>query len=269
MELQALAIDLDGTLLSSDESVSPRNQAAVHAAIEAGWQVIIATARWYQLAEEVASIFGVQGPVIACSGAEVRRLSDGADLLDVRLPLEFARALYPICDTTRCLAWVALDHEVLIKLDGDPASLPPPMQRVERLGDHATVAPRIALVQGGAAITAILDQLAGEWADRVQLFESFSSTGRRNLAITAKGADKGTALRAACADLGLDPAQVVAFGDAHNDVEMFKIAGASFAMGQAADDVKAAASAVTAPNREDGVAVAIERLLAEGPAAVR
>ena len=77
MELQALAIDLDGTLLSRDETVSERNQAAVRAALEAGWQLIIATARWYQLAEEVASIFGVSGPVIACSGAEVRRLSDG------------------------------------------------------------------------------------------------------------------------------------------------------------------------------------------------
>src|SRR3712207_2143980 len=107
MELQALAIDLDGTLLSPDETVSARNQAAVRAAIDAGWKLIVATARWYQLAEEVGSLFGVRGSVIACSGAEVRRLSDGEDLFDVRLPVEFAQSLYEICDEIRCLAWIA------------------------------------------------------------------------------------------------------------------------------------------------------------------
>jgi hydroxymethylpyrimidine pyrophosphatase-like HAD family hydrolase len=47
---------------------------------------------------------------------------------------------------------------------------------------------------------------------------------------------------------------------------MFRVAGGSFAMGQASDEVKAAAQAVTASNEEDGVAQAIERLLAEGDA---
>src|SRR3712207_2059395 len=132
MELQALAIDLDGTLLSPDETVSERNRAAVGAALDAGWKLIVATARWYQLAEEVASIFGVQGPVIACSGAEVRRLADGADLFDVRLPREFADDLYAICDNMRCLAWIALDSEVLIKMDGTApeGSLPHSLRQV-------------------------------------------------------------------------------------------------------------------------------------------
>jgi len=45
-----LAFDLDGTLLGRDEHVSERNIAAVRAARAAGLQVIVATARWYQLA---------------------------------------------------------------------------------------------------------------------------------------------------------------------------------------------------------------------------
>lgn len=271
MELKALALDLDGTLLSADEKVSARNRAAVDGALAAGWQVIIATARWYQLAEEVAASFGLAGPVIACSGAEVRRLRDGADLMDVRLPLDFAAELYGICDSTRCLAWVALDTDVLIKMDGTPppGSLPPVMQHVPELSARLDAPPRIALIQGTAAITAILEELPARWGQQVQFFQSFSSTGKRNLVLTAAGADKGAALAVACADLGLEPAEVVAFGDAQNDIEMFRVAGASFAMGQASDEVKAAASAVTAPNAEDGVAVAVERLLAEGTAALR
>jgi len=271
MELQGLAIDLDGTLLSPDETVSARNQAAIGAAIGAGWKLIVATARWYQLAEEVASRFGVRGPVIACSGAEVRRLSDGEDLLDVRLPLRFARSLYEICDEMRCLAWIALDREVLIKMDGvaPEGSLPPVMRQVGRLADAGDVSPRIALVQGSAVIAAIVDRLAGEWSSTVRFLPSMSSAGKRNLVITGASADKGVALAVACGDLGLHPQQVVAFGDAHNDIEMFRIAGGSFAMGQADDDVKAAATKVTASCVDDGVAIAIERLLAEGRTALQ
>ena len=84
------------------------------------------------------------------------------------------------------------------------------------------------------------------------------------LTLTAATASKGEALKAACAHLGIDPREVVAFGDAHNDLEMFKIVGASVAMGQAEAEVKAAATAVTTRNDEDGVARAIERLLGHG-----
>ena len=66
----------------------------------------------------------------------------------------------------------------------------------------------------------------------------------------------------ACKELDIHPLQVVAIGDAQNDVEMFRVAGTSFAMGQASDMVKAAATRVTAPNDEDGVAQAIRTVLA-------
>ena len=68
----------------------------------------------------------------------------------------------------------------------------------------------------------------------------------------------------ACKHLGIDTHEVVAFGDAENDLEMFKLAGASVAMGQADDEVKAAADYVSKANYEDGVAYALEQLLEAG-----
>jgi hydroxymethylpyrimidine pyrophosphatase-like HAD family hydrolase len=62
----------------------------------------------------------------------------------------------------------------------------------------------------------------------------------------------------------LDPTNVVAFGDAENDVDMFRLAGASVAMGQADEATKSAASFVSKPNFEAGVAYAIRRLLDRG-----
>jgi 5-amino-6-(5-phospho-D-ribitylamino)uracil phosphatase len=124
-------------------------------------------------------------------------------------------------------------------------------------------------VQGTATCELITAQLRGRWEREVRFDSSISPTGKRNLTLTAAGADKGVALAAACADIGIDPRDAVAFGDSDNDIELFRVAGASFAMGQASAEVKAHASAVTLSCEEDGVAAAIERLLAQGEDAFR
>ncbi len=266
MEPRALAIDLDGTLLGPDDEVSERNRAAIEAARAAGLQVIIATARWYQNAERVAVTLGLQGPVIACSGAEVRRLPEGADLMDVRLPQRFAELLFDVCDANRCIVYAALDDEVLMKLDGevDESLMLPEIRRVPSLLSAAHVPPRIVMIQGRRIRQLVQETLSPEWKDEVRFVTSITTQGHELLTLTATGADKGLALATACKDLGIRMDQVVALGDAENDVELFDAAGASFAMGQASDTVKAAATAVTGRNEQDGVAMAIERLLEKG-----
>jgi Cof subfamily protein (haloacid dehalogenase superfamily) len=268
VKIRGLAIDLDGTLLTRADAVSERNKRAITAARSAGLEIIIATAGWYHRAERVARPFELRGPIIACSGAEVRRLADGADLMDVRLPAEFAAGLYEIVDAQRCIAWITLDDVVLMKMEGDTEldRRYPEIRRVPSLAAAADVPPRIALIQGTGVNRAILNALAAEWRDRVHFITSISGHGKSILTLTAVGADKGVALAVACRDLGLDPSEVVAIGDADNDIEMFRVTGGSFAMGQASEEVKAAARATTGTNEDDGVAQAIERLLAEGDA---
>ena len=270
MRFKALALDLDGTLLNSNEEVSARNLGALAQARDAGLHVILASARWYQLAERVARQVHSAAPVVACSGAQVRRPDDapgaGRDLLDIRLPQEFADALYTICDPIRCIATFAYDERVLVKLDNPPAASlgPAEMTFVRALSGNTEGAPRIALIQGSEVCEAIESQLAPEWSDRVHFITSISSRGKPILTLTAMGAHKGQALAVACADLGIETSDVVAFGDSDNDIEMFRVAGASVAMGQAHDGLKAAATFVSAPNDQDGVAVAIEHLLTHG-----
>lgn len=261
MRFKALALDLDGTLLSAGDRISAANLEAVRAAQAAGMTVMLATARWHKMAEQVAAEIPTAAPLIACSGAQVRTAA-GVDIMDVRLPVEFVAALYAICNVERCVATVPVEFEALLKLDGDPdlSQMPPGMRHVRTLSLGLGV-PRIAMVQGTAINDHIESELGPRWSSMVNFAESISPTGKRNLTLTAKGADKGIALAVACAEAGLDPLGVVAFGDAENDISMFRVAGASFAMGQAKDEVKAAATAVTSSNEEDGVAVAIRRIL--------
>ncbi|MGH8919385.1 MAG: HAD family hydrolase, partial [Actinomycetes bacterium] len=83
------------------------------------------------------------------------------------------------------------------------------------------------------------------------------------LEISGLGVSKASTLERCCAERGISSAEVVAFGDMPNDVEMLSWAGTSYAMGNAHPAVIAAASGRTVANNEDGVALVIERILAD------
>jgi len=263
MTYTALAIDLDGTLLVG-EDLSVRNRDAVAAAHKAGLAVIIATARWRHMAQRIADQIGLKQPIIACSGAQVYLPETGQDIFDHRLPADFVEELYALCNTERCIA--TIKDEVILKLDGepDPSLLSSEMRWAPQLStiDHA--APRIAAIQGSAITAMIKGDMKARYADQVNIYDSIGPTGKIVITVTAKAANKGEALLVSCQHLGIHPAEVITFGDAENDIEMFKVSGTSVAMGQASDAVKKAATTVTAANTEDGVAQAIERLLRHG-----
>ena len=265
MAYTALAIDLDGTLLDG-EDIPTDNVAAVRLARDAGFAIIIATARWRHLAQRVEEQLGISGLVIACSGAQVYDPVSGRDIFDHRLPADFTPALFEVCDSGRCIATITFSDDVVCKLDGDPDPDPtqPEMRFVAALANETSEPPRVAVIQGTQIIARIREELVPRFASSVNFFGSVGPSGRPNLTITSVAADKGEALAAACAHLGIEPASVVAFGDAENDIEMFRLAGASVAMGQAEDHVKAEATTVTLSNDEAGVARAIEKLLATG-----
>ncbi len=265
MRFKALAIDLDGTLLVG-ERVPGDNIVAVQAARDAGYRIIIATARWHQMAVRIGELIGIEDPVIACSGAQVHLPKEHRDIFDERLPEDFVAALYDLCDAERCVATVTAGNEVLLKLDGEPdrAQMMPEMRWVPRLAGASTTLPRVAAIQGSRVNARIREELEPVFADRVHFFDSIGPTGKLILTITSATASKGEALKAACRHIGLRSTDVVAFGDAENDLEMFRVAGASVAMGQADDEVKKHATAVTVRNDEAGVARAIEKLLETG-----
>jgi Cof subfamily protein (haloacid dehalogenase superfamily) len=259
---RALALDLDGTLLQPDGTLSDRDREAVYAATAAGWYVILATARWSQEAERIASDLGVEDPVIACSGAQVRRLRDSVDVFDRRLPAAFAQSLYDLCDEADGTAFVYEDRHVLLRTAADAEARRdrPDVRHVRSLAG-AGPTPRCALLFGDELTALAFEQLQPRWDNEVRFLNSMSGHGAEVLTLTGHGADKGLALQVACDELGITVAEVVAMGDSETDVEMFRVAGASVAMGQSSSAVQQMATWVTTDNTDDGVGRAIEQLL--------
>ncbi|MCZ6502611.1 MAG: HAD family hydrolase [Gammaproteobacteria bacterium] len=265
MTYKALAIDLDGTLLIG-EDLPTAHKEAVAAASTAGFQIIIATARWRQMAQGIAAEIGISTPIIACSGAQVYVPAEQKDIFDHRLPLDFVKELYAICDANRCITTVTTDVDTFLKLEGEPdlSLLPAEMKWVSQLTGTENNLPRIATVQGSSVVELIRSELKSRYEATVNIYDSIGPSGKIILTMTAKAANKGQALLTTCHYLDIDPVDVVAFGDAENDISMFEIAGASVAMGQADERVKSAASMVTSANTEDGVALVIDSLLSTG-----
>ena len=130
---------------------------------------------------------------------------------------------------------------------------------VENLADFLQFAPvKILMSVDPAAITGVQAQIAQLLPADLAVVQ----TAAFYLEVIPRAIDKGRGLVQICRALGLRPAEVIAFGDAENDIPMLRTAGVGVAMGNADAAVKAAADRVTRSNNEDGIAAALEELLA-------
>ncbi|WP_434592278.1 Cof-type HAD-IIB family hydrolase [Streptomyces sp. A5-4] len=266
-----IATDLDGTLLRDDKSVSDRTIAALAAAEEAGVEVFFVTGRPARWMDVVSDHVHGHGLAICANGAAVVDLHADGKLIEVR-PLPRGTALDVVEALRAAAPGTSFAVELTTGIHYEPAY--PPFH----LDPGATVATAEKLLQeptpgAGAPVIKLLAHHT-DLAPDAFLTLARATAGERAsitrssptalLEISGPGVSKASTLAQCCAERGISPAEVVAFGDMPNDVEMLSWAGTSYAMGNAHPDVIAAASGRTVANNEDGVAVVIERILAGG-----
>ncbi|WP_181799364.1 HAD family hydrolase [Kitasatospora acidiphila] len=259
-----IATDLDGTLLSPEETVSARTRAAVATATAAGAVHIIVTGRSAAWARPVFDQIGYTGLAVCSQGAQV--YDAGAHRLLTSMTLDRrlgALALEKLATEVGRLSVAAgqdgLDGAVLAQQD---YSLHNPELPVQRVGGTAELltAPISKLYIQHAELTD--DQLA-EVAQRViGSLVTVTVAGPRIVELLPLGLSKATGLSLAARRLGLRAADTIAFGDMPNDLPMFRWAGRGVAMANAHPELLAVADEVTASNADDGVALVLERLYA-------
>lgn len=279
-----IALDMDGTLLNSNGQVSKRNKAAIAKAQKHGHIVAIVTGRAYKDARAPLQEAGIVCPIMSLNGA-VMTLEDGTVLGDVPLDkeklipaLEWVRAqpdLY--CEIyTGDAVYVGLHNRAHLEALAEKASdIAPELKRiVEKQFQQArvTYVDDIRLVWEKREIAfykvlvfslnqARLREAAEQFADISGI--TVTSSHPNNIEINHERATKGQALMKLAAYYGIDLKDTVVFGDSHNDLSMFAVAGYRVAMGNAAPELKEVSDTVTASHEEDGVAVALEKLIAK------
>jgi Cof subfamily protein (haloacid dehalogenase superfamily) len=259
MSVRLLAIDLDGTLYPSDGHISERNLAALRRASEAGVLVAPATARAHQPAYGVGQRAGLDLATISSAGADVR-LPGEKVFKQLPLPADFVPVVAGICDEIAGTVIISTPETLYSRTTRElPSSAPSWLSHIESVRETALSDVLSVLIELPAGMTELAE--LGDWRPRLSVHSARSYTGSMLITITAAGVDKGSGLLALCRAANIDPADAVAIGDSEVDLPMFAVAGTSIAMGNAADDIKAAAKLVTTAADQDGVAEAIDRLL--------
>ncbi|MFE9092677.1 HAD family hydrolase [Streptomyces sp. NPDC007264] len=268
-----IATDLDGTLLRDDKSVSERTVAALAAAEDAGIEVFFVTgrpARWMDVVSE--HVHG-HGLAICGNGAAVVDLHGGPGahrFVNVR---ELARdnavdAVQLLRDAAPGTVYAVEQTYGFYQEPSYPKlhmEIPDLLAPAEELlaadapGAHEPVL-KILAYHPQLEPDAFLTLARVAVGDRASITRSSPSA---LLEISGPGVSKASTLALCCAERGISHEEVIAFGDMPNDVEMLTWAGRSYAMGNAHPDAIAAASAVTVANNDDGVALVIERILAQ------
>ena len=189
-----VALDLDGTLLNSDHSVSSRNNHVLAKASEQGVYVVLVSGRMHRSILPISNQIGLKNPIISYNGGMVKHATTGKLYNHTPVPAESARKIIDFVDQFGQDLYVTKTQ----------------VEYIEFMNLQATK---------GQALTELADQL------KIPILNT------------------------------------VAFGDGYNDKSMMEVAGFSIAMANAVDEIKAISDHVTTSNDDDGIAVAVEKML--------
>ena len=264
--IRLVAIDLDGTLLSPDKTISPANKQALLDAEAAGVHVVICTGRPLSGVRPIFEEIGFK------SNHSYSVINNG-------------------CTTVKSSDWSvisydALSEEDLVYLDQLTQEIHPQLSLFD-LNRYiilnrkpSEIAKMDASIVSAVPVSLALEEILeaqpifqGMFIDQKEQIDVFQETYEEVLAqrfhtirsqpilfeILPKGINKATGLKALAEYLGIPKQEVMAIGDENNDIEMIEYAGLGVAMGNAPAAIKALADVTTTSNEEDGVATAIMR----------
>ncbi len=286
-DYKLIAVDVDGTLLTSKGVISERTRGALRRAVERGVVLAVATGRRRRTAEPILAGLDLPHFLVSSQGAALWQ--DGDLLAHSHLPapnagaaLEVIRALGMTTlilgnaaqedviyvdgeweTNERLSAYVTRNRQHVRPFDDQTLSQDPvelilmdTMERLERLDEALT---------GHRAPPPSEDPPAQEGPTESRplwrvIFSKNQFTSGGAIEVVGPETSKAAALDTLGRRLGIVPSRMVAFGDNVNDLEMLAYAGLGVAMGNSTADAIAAADRVAPSNDEDGIAVTLEAL---------
>jgi hypothetical protein len=280
--VRLLGLDVDGTVVRRDGQVDERDRAAIARLQRRGVPVTLVTGRLWAGTRDLAKDLALDAPALACAdGAEIVDPRTGREIALRGIRGEVAETVRAVLGETGLAPFLMVAEGILHDASGDRyaryvKNWSPELARVPDCASHASWRSErgiYTLVAVGA------DEQVGRAAARLRATDAlevaeFGVAGSwvgegaeptRALMLHARGVHKGSALAEVARISGVELAEVAVVGDWINDIDMFRVAGRSFAMAQAPAAVREAASDVLAASSKEGggVAEAIERILDE------
>ena len=277
--IRLIAVDIDGTLLNSQFRISEKDLQALRRANQQGIEVILVTGRRHAFALPIAQQLGFDLWLISSNGAVTRSLQGEAfhrDLLPAATCLELCAAMREF----RGNMVITFDKEskgalVLERMDELTSSIRHWLEKNMQYIDFVVPIEKAVVAD---PVQAMFCGTISRMQGAVRRLESDNLKDHitvvrteypvRDLCIVDvlnRDCSKGHALKRWAQYRGIPREQVMAIGDNFNDLEMLAFAGVPFIMGNACEELKARGWPVTLCNDENGVAAAVEQVLAREP----
>ena len=267
--IKLLALDMDGTLLNEAKEIPQAHITAIHQAIEKGVKLVLCTGRplfgvlpyYKQLGLDLQNEY-----VIVNNGCSTHQTSDWGLVDWQELSPADIEYLYDLAEKSD-VQLTLFDEKHYFVLGGKPNEIVQNDAKLvfsdlTEISLEEATSGKYRMFQGMFLGT---KEQTDDFEQRFakELCQRFSGVRSQPVIYEAMplGTTKATALSRLAAILKIEPSEIMAMGDANNDIEMLQFAGLGIAMGNASDYVKSLANDVTASNEEDGVARAIEKYI--------
>ncbi|WP_335871469.1 Cof-type HAD-IIB family hydrolase [Bacillus sp. 2205SS5-2] len=265
-QYKMIVLDLDDTLLQSDQTISLRTINALMTAQAQGVKVVLASGR---------PTFGMRGIarelqlekfgsyILSFNGSKIIDCQTNEELYSMTLSPETAHELHDLSvrEDVSILTYVGdtiitNTANAFATIESELTGLP-----VEVVSDfkEAVREPvvKALMLKEPARLVEVEQKLQAELADSLSVMRSKPFF----LEFTALGVTKGASLDFLIKKLGITQEEVIAIGDSYNDLTMIEFAGLGVAMGNAPEDIKEKANYVTDTNDKDGVAKIVEEFV--------
>jgi Cof subfamily protein (haloacid dehalogenase superfamily) len=258
-DIALVVSDIDGTLITSNHEVTDATRAAAARLYERGIGLTLSSSRPPRSIRPLAEALKLSAPFAAFNGALVVS-ADGEIAARSRIEPETTARVKAVADDLGIdvwlydeFGWYAPHRNPFVDREEHTSGFAPVL---DDYADHLFKDLAKLTVVGKPELVALAEQrVLSEMATEV----SASRSKPRFLDVTAFGFHKGTVVIRLAGLFGVSIDRVAVIGDGPNDVEMFRQAGLSIAMGQAVDEVQSEADCVTASNDDEGWARGIER----------
>lgn len=265
------AFDMDGTLLNSNKVISDKTLEMIREAARQGREIVLSTGRGLAELTEYLEHLPEVRYLNSVSGSMVYDCWEKKIIYSEMLPVETIRRLLELSKMEDTMVhMLSLDsvvqRESIERMEDFGMGIYRPMfEKVadicENIYDWYEANPR---PMGKCNLYHLNPECRRRTEERVTeagLAVSAVYAEKTSLEITAAKANKGSGLLHLCEHLGIAPEEVIAVGDADNDIDMLKVAGLAVAMGNASGQIKELADVVVADCDHDGCAQVIEEYL--------
>ncbi|MCY6371119.1 Cof-type HAD-IIB family hydrolase [Clostridium ganghwense] len=288
-----IAIDMDGTLLKDNKTISKKTYDAIQSAKSKGVKVVLSTGRPIQGIEQSLKYLTLTGNndyIVACSGSVVQCVGTKKFLFQAKFLKKDIKYLYDLSKdlnitlngmTSNYLLTSKLDFTT--KIESHLVNLPIKLVDFNNIKENLIINSMAYINETHNFINKLksfynnidindsnleflntdddllsdLNNLPSELRNRYTLLK----TSNNSLEILKKDVNKGTGVATIAKKLGIKRKEIICIGDSGNDIHMIEFAGLGVAMGNAFPEVKEIANYITLTNEEDGVAHVINKFI--------